>query len=365
VSFRLYLATKEDEADIRRLFRTNSVPGHVTVTYEREPDFFLGCSVTGQSYQVVVARHEPTGELAGVVCRAKRRVWIDGQKVEVGYLSGGRVDERFRGRWLVSRGLRFLGDLDATDTVPVYLATITGENHEARGLLVDKPRPGLPRFEEVGRLYTAVIPVRATPVSRDQANGIRCAVPEDLPRIVSFLNEYGRERQYFPLYSEEKFRDSATLGFSVEDFVVFERGGELSGVVGLWDQSAYKQTVVRSYSKELRWTRSLYDAAARLTRRHPLPAPGEPLRSAYAAFVCVAYDDTFVFRALLRRIYELAAKRGYAFLVAGLAANNPLLAVVRSYAHVPYRSTLYTVSWRGGLHATLDGRIPHVEVATL
>jgi len=365
VSFRLYLATKEDEADIRRLFRTNSVPGHVTVTYEREPDFFLGCGVTGQSYQVVVARHEPTGELAGVVCRAKRRVWIDGQKVEVGYLSGGRVDERFRGRWLVSRGLRFLGDLDATDTVPVYLATITGENHEARGLLVDKPRPGLPRFEEVGRLYTAVIPVRATPVSRDQANGIRCAVPEDLPRIVSFLNEYGRERQYFPLYSEEKFRDSATLGFSVEDFVVFERGGELSGVVGLWDQSAYKQTVVRSYSKELRWTRPLYDTAARLTRRHPLPVPGEPLRSAYAAFVCVAYDDTFVFRALLRRIYELAAKRGYAFLVAGLAANNPLLAEARRYAHVPYRSTLYSVSWRGGLHATLDGRIPHVEVATL
>ena len=97
MSFRLYLATQEDEADIRRLFRTNSVPGHVTVTYEREPDFFLGCGITGRSYQVVVARHEPTGELAGVVCRAKRRVWIDGQKVEVGYLSGVRVDERFRG----------------------------------------------------------------------------------------------------------------------------------------------------------------------------------------------------------------------------------------------------------------------------
>jgi len=364
VSFRLYLATKEDEADIRRLFRTNSVPGHVTVTYEREPDFFLGCGVTGQSYQVVVARHEPTGELAGVVCRAKRRVWIDGQKVDVGYLSGVRVDGRFRGRWLVPRGLRFLGDLDATDTVPVYLATITGENHEARGLLVDKPRPGFPRFEEVGRLYTAVIPVRARPVSRDQATGVRSAVPEDLPRIVSFLNEHGRKRQYFQLYSEEEFLGSATLGFRVEDFVVFERDGELSGVVGFWDQSAYKQTVVRGYARELRWTRPLYDAAAGLTRRHPLPAPGESLRSAYAAFVCVA-DDRFVFRALLRRIYELAAKRGHALLVVGLAANDSLLAEVRRYAHVPYHSTLYTVSWRGGLHATPDGRIPHVEVATL
>jgi len=365
VSFRLYLATKEDEADVRRLFRTNSVPGHVRVTYEREPDFFLGCGVTGQSYQVIVARHEPTGELAGVVCRVKRRVWINGQEGEIGYLSGGRVDGRFRGRWLVPRGLRFLGDLDATDTVPVYLATITGENHEARGLLVERPRPGFPRFEEVGRLYTAVIPVRTRLVSRDQPNGMRSAVPEDLPRIVSFLNEYGRERQYFQVYGEEDFRGSATLGFRVEDFVVFERDGELSGVVGLWDQSAYKQTVVRDYSRELRWTRPLYHAAARLTGRHPLPAPGEPLRSAYAAFVCVADDDRSVFRALLRRVCELAAKRGHPFLVAGLAANNPLLAEIRRYAHVPYHSALYTVSWRGGLHATSDGRIPHVEVATL
>jgi hypothetical protein len=365
VSFQLYLATREDEADIRRLFRTNSVPGHVTVTYEREPDFFLGCGVTGHSYQVAVARHEPTGELAGVVCRTKRRVWIDGQEVEVGYLSGGRVDGRFRGRWLVSRGLRFLGDLDATDTVPVYLATITGENREAHALLVEKPRPGVPRFEEVGRLYSAVIPIRARLLNRDQTNSVRSAVPEDLPRIVSFLNEYGRKRQYSQVYSEEVFRGSATLGFRVEDFVVFERGGELSGVMGLWDQSAYKQTVVRGYSRELRWTRPLYDAAARLTRRHTLPAPGEPLRSAYAAFLCVADDDRFVFRALLRRIYELAAKRGHAFLVAGLTVNNSLLAEVRRYAHVPYHSTLYTVSWRGGLYATLDGRIPHVEVATL
>jgi hypothetical protein len=365
VSFRLYLATKEDEADIRRLFRTNSVPGHVTVTYEREPDFFLGCGVTGHNYQVVVARHEPTGELAGVVCRTKRRVWIDGQKVEVGYLSGGRIDERFRGRWLVPRGLRFLGDLDATDAAPVYLATITGENREARGLLVEKPRPGFPRFEEVGRLYTAVIPIRARLLTRDRANGVRSAVPEDLPRIVSFLNEHGRERQYSQVYSEEEFQGATTLGFRVEDFVVFERDSKLSGVVGLWDQSAYKQTVVRGYSRELRWTRPLYDAAARLTRRHPLPVPGEPLRSAYAAFACVADDDRFVFHALLRRIYELASKRGHAFLVAGLAANNSLLAEVCRYAHIPYHSMLYTVSWRGGLHATLDGRIPHVEVATL
>ena len=290
-------------------------------------------------------------------------MWVNGQEEEVGYLSGVRVDGRFRGRWLVPRGLRFLGEMDAEDPVPTYLATITGENREARGLLVEKPRPSFPRFEEVGRLYTAVIPVRVT--SPSQPPGVRSAVPEDLPRIVSLLNEHGRGRQYSQVYSEEIFKGSETLGFRLEDFVVYEIDGGLSGVAGLWDQSAYKQTVVREYSRALRWTRPLYDAAARLARRHPLPAPGEPLRSAFAAFVCVAEDDRSVFRALLRRLLELGAKRGHAFLVAGLAVDDPLLSEVRRYAHVPYHSTLYTVSWRGGPHATPDGRIPHVEVATL
>ena len=365
MSFRLSLATGVDEADLRRLLRSNSVPGHVTVTYEREPDFFLGCGVTGGSYQVVVARHEPSGELAAVVCRARRRVWIDGQEENVGYLSGVRVERRFRGRWLVPRGLKYLGELDSKDDVRLYLATITGENREARGLLVEKPRRGFPRFEEAGRIYTAVIPVRKRPAVRDQAPHVRFAGQEDLPRIVTFLNRQGRSRAYSQVYSEEYFRGRATLGFSVEDFVVFERDGELSGVAGLWDQSAYKQTVVRGYSGGLGWTRPLYDVAARLTRRHPLPAPGEPLRSAYAAFVSVAGEDRLVFRALLERVHNLAAKREHSFLVAGLAANDPLLAEVRRYAHIPYHSTLYTVTWRGGLRAPPYGRIPHVEVATL
>jgi hypothetical protein len=365
VSFRLRLAAPEDEAGIRRLLRTNPVPGRVMVTYEREPDFSLGCNVVGRACQVVVARSEGGGELAGVVCRAKRRVWVNGQREEIGYLGGLRIDERFRGRWLIPRGFKFLGDLDAADDIPAYLATITVENREVRGLLVERPRPGYPRFTEVGPLYTAAIPARTPLFSRRSPDGLRPASPADLPRIVSFLNERGREKQFSPVYDEEDFRGPATLGFRLEDFVISEHDGEISGVVGLWDQSSYRQTVVRGYSGALRWGRPFYNVAARLTRRRPLPSPGEPLRSAYAAFVCVADDDRHVFRALLRRVHDLAAKRGYSHLVIGLSGRDPLLPEVRRYAHVPYHSTLYTVSWKGGLHGRLDDRAPHVEVATL
>jgi len=367
VSFRLYLAGPEDEAEIRHLLKTNPLPGRVSVTYEREPDYFLGCRTLGRSCQVVVASDGRSGELAAVVCRATRPAWVNGEVEEVGYLNGARVAGRFRGCWLVPRSLKYLGDLDADSQVSGHLAAITEGSREARAILVEKARPGLPRFREAGRMYTAAISVRAPLFDQTSPPWLRRATPEDLPRIVAFLNEHGRGRQFSPFYGEEDFLPSTTPGFAVEDYMLAERDGEIRGVIGLWDQSDCKQTVVRGYSGALRYARPLYNAGARLTRRHPLPAPGESLSFAYASFVRVAGDDRTVFRALLRSVHGLAAKRGYAYLVAGLAEGDPLLPEIRRYSHVPYRSRLYTVTWPGGegFHEKLDGRAPHVEISCL
>ena len=53
------LANQSDDPDIRHLLATNPVPGQVTITYEREPDYFLGCGTMGHFYQIVVGRHQP------------------------------------------------------------------------------------------------------------------------------------------------------------------------------------------------------------------------------------------------------------------------------------------------------------------
>ena len=49
----------------------------------------------------------------------------------------------------------------------------------------------------------------------------------------------------------------------------------------------------------------------------------------------------------------------------GLADHDPLLAVVRRWLHVTYRSDLYAVSSSAELLPRLDGRVPYVEIATL
>jgi hypothetical protein len=366
--FRFDHATADDDAAIRRLLAINPVPGPVTLTYEREPSYFLGCGTLGRFCQVLVARHRPSGEVVGIASRATRPLFVNGRVEEVGYLSQLRVDRRFRGRWLVSRGFHFLKQLDADGLVDGYLTSIPDENVVARGMLLDLRRDHFPVLREVDVLYTLALVLRAPKVAPQSPYEICRGSWMDLGAIVAFLRRHGPAKQFFPAYAEDNFgASSLTLGFRVEDFILARRHGEVVGVVGLWDQSSYKQTVVRGYSGMLRWARPCHNVAAGLLGAQPLPPLGGHIRSAYASFICTVNNDPDIFRVLLRHVYNLAAERQYAYLMVGLTARDPLLAVARRYWHIAYRSGLYTVCWEDGsdLHERLDRRVPYVEIASL
>jgi hypothetical protein len=144
-------------------------------------------------------------------------------------------------------------------------------------------------------------------------------------------------------------------GLRPDDVFVEHRGGEIAGTIALWDQSAYKQSVIRGYSGWLR-------AVAPL-----LPRPGTELRSAYASLVCIADDDPNVFERLLSRVSAAAAERGFDYVLVGLDTRDPLLDVARAHPHITYRSRLYLASWPDGgvSHEPLDARPAYVDIATL
>ena len=367
--FHFELATQDDDPAIRRLLRENPVPGEITVTYEREPDYFLGCETMGPFWQVIVARHKPTGQIIGLACRATRPMFVNGEIKEVGYLGHLRVDHRYRGRWLVAFGMRFFRELHRDGRVSGYITTIIEENKVARGLLVDRPLPHHAIYREVGQVSTLAVILRRPRSLVESPLEIGKIADTDLNEIANFLNNHGKHKNFFPVYAVEDFRNGKTMpDLCVEnDVFVARQDNELVGVIGLWDQSRIKQTVVQAYSKRMRMTRPFYNAIALLMRGHPLPLPGEEIHHIYANFVCVAHNDPVTFRALLRYIYHEAFSRGYAYLSIGFDSRDPLLPVAKRYAHITYPSRLYTVCWDqdGEFHARLDQRLPHIAIATL
>src|SRR5206468_2662326 len=189
------------------------------------PDFSLGCAVTGDNCRIVVARSVEDGEIVAVACRAIRHLFLNGRAQRIGYLGQLRVHERFRGRWLVSRGFSLLAEIDRDDPVPAYLASIVDGNEEAIGVLVDKRRRSFPAFYETARYRTLAVPVRAPKSVLAGGEEIRPASLDQLPELVRFLQNEGRRRQFFSVWTEQALRSLNELGLRIGDIrIARDRG---------------------------------------------------------------------------------------------------------------------------------------------
>jgi hypothetical protein len=352
------LATRADDAGIRRLLSTNPIPGKIRIRYEREPDFFAGVATMGRT-QVLVARAD--AQVVGVACRSIRPLFVNGERADVGYLGQLRVDPKFRGRWLVLRGFRKLHELHRQSPPRGYVTTIIEGNDEAEGVLVRLARGPMPRYRRLDRLLTL-----ALPAARSARLETR-RTTRSLAEIVAFLQREGRRKNFFPVYDEQSFRDGTTRGFDPKDFVVIERDGEIAGVAGLWDQSSYKQSIVDAYAPLTRAARPFYNTAAKLMHRATLPKPGTALRFTYGSFFCAMNDDPAIARALIVQLLSMSRMRSYDHLLLGFTESDPLLAVARAFRHVAYPAGLYTVAWDDGtdFHDGLDTRPRYLEIASL
>jgi hypothetical protein len=353
-AFEVRLATLQDEPEVRALVGATTMPGAVTVRFAREPDYFLGTTIMGDPCDVVVVRERQSGRLAGFGCRGERRAFVNGREERIGYIGQIRAAEGYRGRWLVQRAMAWLRESGHTDLL--YYGIVARENPRARELLVGRRAPGAPVRTRLAGLTTCAILLRPRRQPRIPGVEMEPGSAGGLAEIVAFLRAEGARRQLFPAYSVEDFTDGRTLrGLAPEDLAVARRDGRIVGVMAAWDQAAYKQDVVAAYGPSLR----------RALGARPLTPPGSAIPLAFAACTTVADDDPAVLRRLLAACAERARQRGKAFLMVGLADEDPLLPVVRRWLHVTYRSDLFTLAWDGATVPVPDGRIPAIEIATL
>jgi hypothetical protein len=369
------LAGPQDDPEIRRLLRDNPMDGAIRVSLEREPDAFLAASVEGDSHATVVARDPATGRILGLGTRCVWSAFVNSEPCRLGYLSQLRVDRAARGRRrLLAAGYAALRGLRGPEEAPFDLTSIIADNETARRLLGGGV-PGLPRYRELSGFVTLVVPVgrkgaffrRGGPMWPPLQ--IETGQAERMAEVADCLARNRRRYQAAPFFTaEELMSPERSRGLAPRDFRLAVRGGHVIGCLALWDQSGFKQVVVRGYAPRLARWRPWINRLSPVLGMPRLPDPGERLPHAYLSHIAVDGDDPEIFQALVEAAYAEAFARRYVYVVIGLAASHPWLPwLERRFRPRRYESVLYTVDWGDGAAAitALDGRLPHVEAALL
>jgi len=365
---RFDVATRADDEDIRRLLRENPMRGQISLSLEREPDYFADAELPGEEKQTIVAREGGCVVCAGS-CAIRKR-FVNGQPCRVGYLGGLRLDRSVAGRFdIVRRGYRFFRELQAGAPADFYFTSIASDNERALKFL-DRGLPGMPCYEFIGEFVTVLLPVeRRSPTRRvSSSQTIRAGSETGAPIPAEWLNEANLHHQFAPCWSDDELTALRTLGLRARDFHVVRERGRVAAAATLWDQRVFKQTVIRGYAPWLTLARPALNLITRVTGGPRLPAVGKTLANAFVSHLAVAPDKPEALNALIAELRAVAAVRDLELLTLGFAANDPRLATIRGkFRCREYRSRIYVVRWPnlGGSASELDGRVLAPEVALL
>jgi len=187
--------------------------------------------------------------------------------------------------------------------------------------------------------------------------------------ILACLQRNAAKRQFSPAWTfSNLFSPIETPNLHPEDFLLTLNGDRVVGCLALWDQTPFKQSVVRGYSGWMARGRPFINLLARFMDVPRLPPVGEQVRYCFASHLAVDDDHPQVFLALLRAAYNATFRRGFNYFLLGLAETNPLRPLLtKNYLHLTYPSQIYLMAWEDGLEAItqVDDRLPGLEIAIL
>ncbi len=364
------VARPSDDASLRRLLRENAMGDQIAVSLECEPSFFDALSIEGACDQTVVARDTNAERIVAMGSRSERESFVNGQPARIGYLGHLRIDSTHRRRsGLLRQGFASVKPRGSEDGSILDLTCIMAENRSAIRLLTAGLR-SLPRYIEQERIFTLAISTsRAVRrPSRDRVH-IEPGSLRRLDEIVACLNRNNRRFQFAPRWTSVHLTSSKRCrGLALTDFHVALSNGVVIGCVARWNQRTFKQVVIRSYAPSLRLARPWLNCVAPFVGQPRLPRMGECVNSVFLSHLAVDGDDPTVTLSLLEAARREALACGDDLMILGLTGRHPLLDVIRQrVSHRSCESILYVVDWhnRPDPVRELDGRVAHVEVATL
>ncbi|GAA3956893.1 hypothetical protein [Allohahella marinimesophila] len=364
MSYQVRSAQLEDSQAILELFRRTPQAGKITLNFERSPCYFHSAHVSCEQPDVFVAEEHDSGRIVGVGNIGQRRLHVNGRPRYVRYAHDLRVEPTYRGGHVLFDLYRQIPESDYQNG---WLQAVILADNEPYLKAVAKHRPGLPRFLPYGMIETSLLFGSRLARKPNTGLNIRQAKVEDLGVMQAFWDDEGPKKQFFPCYQFEQLARSEPYfrALRPQDYWLAFDGESLVGIIGTWDQKAFKQTLVLAYTHGLQTLRHLYNLQNQLRGGPRLPQPGGQLVYLTLHSMLVKDNDPTIFKALLDTIHA-SMGRHYDALVCGLFEQDALRPVLEKFRRETIRSQHFILAHSGDPRLGLNGRLtPYVDAARL
>jgi len=343
------VAQKEHDSALRRALRENTMPGWITLSYEREPNYFQGATIEGDIHETVIGIDLNNDEIMGIGTRSVQKRYVDETPYNIGYLGQLRVERNYRNKLRALKyGFQFCQEfIHSEGTSPYYLTSIIADNDRAKRLLTSD-LPDYPRYRLLDNMFTLALPTRSHKKSTlAQGVNIEKATLEHLDDIIDCLNRNNQRYQFASLWTKtDIISEQRCRGLSIDDFFVAVKKGKVVACLALWNQSRYKQVVVRNYNKAIKFSRPLLNTVSRVLGYPTLPRINSRLSQVYISHFAIDGDDIELALALLKSAICHAAEQGQELVLFGLSQSHPCLPdIQRALKHIRYTSSIYLVHW--------------------
>ena len=348
MNYELIRATEQDGQEMLEIIESRPTQGLFEVLYTRRPNPVTSYLLENKDTDVYVIKDE-NGRIALQGACVPHSVYIGGEQKLLGYIGGirKRIDFKEKIDWMrMLCGAETRLDYDYN-----YCSILLANKHAQK--VFEKRRAYMPKLNYICDYTTFIVSPRKKQAD-NRAFAFRKATAADEKSIVDFLIREGKLYDLFPCF--ERFEEF--YGLSVDDVYILQKNDEIVCACALWEQSGFKQYIIKRYNGFMKLARKCYKKTTLLGR--PFPHVGKPLEFPHLTLFFAKNDDATYYKTMLANIENIIAEKYDMFLI-GLTKNNAKYTLFEKRKTLSFLSKIYIISEET---PKLSGKM-HIECGVL
>lgn len=349
-----YEANESDGKEILRILESSAAKGNIELIYTRRPDAYASyMKETGEAKVYVSKVGDKT---IGTCAELIREVYIGGKPCKTAYICGLKKDAAYSGN--IRFGSDFIHGLQQED-VGFYYCSVILENRETQKMFEKKRK--IISMAPITEYKTYIFNPRAKIKAKKHTFSFRQATENDISELINFLNREGKKRDLFPVIRTlEQFYN---LRYS--DFYILLDGEEIIAAAALWNQTEYKQYVVKKYRRFMKMV-PFFNPLLKALGYISLPKEDKPLNFPMLSFFVCKNDDVENYKIFLNEIRAIIA-RTYKMYVIGVPKNHYAISALDRLPSIHFTTKLYEIRfpWSEQEYKMLDVAKVYLECGLL